>query len=79
MRINTYFKPIIHQNNPEILGINTIRTIGYKILQLKVEKSLSFLSLSYMQINSYLGPNIHQNGPGILGINCRRKGLLFHT
>jgi hypothetical protein len=48
------------------LFLQTIRIIRYKILQLKVEKVISFLSLFNIQISTYLRPNIQS--AKILGI-----------
>jgi hypothetical protein len=51
--------------------LQTIGIVRYKILQLDVEKIISFLSLSYMQISTSLRPNIHQNHPKILGVKVK--------
>jgi hypothetical protein len=66
MSISTYFRPNIHQNSLEILGV--------KVQDLTIEnktKIVSFLSLSYMPISTYLRPNICQNGPEIEGVRLR--------
>jgi hypothetical protein len=50
---------------------HTIEMVRYKALQLKVEKFISFWSLSYMQITAHLRPNIYQHSLEILGCNIK--------